>query len=81
MDAAGRIVLPKRVREQAGFRPGQALRFTCQDGRVEIEPATVAVEVTIAADGLPILAAREPMPTLTVDEVQATLDEVRARHD
>ena len=80
MDAAGRIVLPKAVREQAGFRPGQVLQFSCEEGRVEIVPVAEEVDVVRTADGISVLVPREPVPTLTSDEVRAVLEEVRFRH-
>jgi AbrB family looped-hinge helix DNA binding protein len=39
MDKAGRLVLPKAIREEAGIEPGIPLRIAVRDGRVEIEPA------------------------------------------
>lgn len=45
MDKAGRLVLPKAVREAAGFAPGMPLRVSVRDGRVEIEPAPREVRV------------------------------------
>jgi AbrB family looped-hinge helix DNA binding protein len=38
IDAAGRLVLPKRLRESAGLVPGHPLRISLtDDGRLEIE--------------------------------------------
>jgi AbrB family looped-hinge helix DNA binding protein len=33
IDAAGRIVVPKRLREELGFTPGQQLELSAVDGR------------------------------------------------
>jgi len=38
IDSAGRLVLPKAVRDEAGILPGMTLRITVQEGKVEIEP-------------------------------------------
>lgn len=79
MDSAGRIVLPKAIREQAGLRPGQPLEIRFEEGRVEIEPALLEVEIVQGPDGLPVLRALEPVPVLTAAEVRATLEKVRDR--
>ena len=38
IDRAGRLVLPKEIREEAGIEPGMPLQIVCRDGRIEIEP-------------------------------------------
>ena len=45
MDAAGRLVLPKAVREAADLHPGVPLDVTVRDGRIEIEPAPREVRI------------------------------------
>jgi len=40
IDAAGRIVIPKKLREQAGLQAGMELEVRCRDGRIEVEPTT-----------------------------------------
>ena len=45
IDAAGRLVVPKPIREQAGLRPGEPLEVTFRDGRIEIEPAPREVRI------------------------------------
>ena len=35
---AGRLVVPKTLRDQAGIRPGMPLQISLRDGRIEIEP-------------------------------------------
>lgn len=38
IDAAGRVVIPKPIREAAGLKPGTNLKIDFRDGRIEIEP-------------------------------------------
>lgn len=45
IDSAGRIVVPKRVREQAKLIPGAPLEIRCRDGVIEIEPAPLQVRL------------------------------------
>ncbi len=77
IDAAGRLVLPKAVREEAGFLPGMALRIKVQDGRVEIEP--VAREVRMVQKGPLFIAipveAGASLKDETVEKVRRELRE------
>ena len=45
IDAAGRVVIPKAIRDGAGLRPGSALDVTLVDGRIEIELAAPPVRL------------------------------------
>ena len=38
IDRAGRVVIPKEIREAAGIEPGMPLEVTCREGRIEIAP-------------------------------------------
>ena len=38
IDRAGRMVIPKAVRESAGIQPGVELSVLYRDGKIEIEP-------------------------------------------
>lgn len=45
IDSAGRLVIPKAVRTEAGIEPDMRLRVRCRDGVIEIEPQPRAVRV------------------------------------
>jgi AbrB family looped-hinge helix DNA binding protein len=76
IDSAGRLVLPKTVRDEAGILPGMALRITVQDGRVEIEP--LPREVRIVQRGpLRIAVPVEEGPSLTEETVERVRREIR----
>lgn len=78
IDASGRLVIPKAIRDRAGFRAGQVLQLTCRDGRVEIEAAPVPVRIE-QHGRVAVAVAEEPLPTLTNDEVERTLEDLRTR--
>ena len=69
IDAAGRLVIPKEIRRQAGLRPGTQLEVRWHDGRIEIEPAAMAVR--LERRGRLLVAVPEaPGEELTVEAVE-----------
>lgn len=80
MDRAGRLVLPKAARERAGLVAGMPLEVRVIDGRVEIEPATTRVSVE-KKNGFWIAQPKETLPVLRQEDVDQTLDELRAPTD
>jgi len=45
IDHAGRLVIPKQIREEAGLEPGVPLDVRWREGRIEIEPARLPVRL------------------------------------
>jgi AbrB family looped-hinge helix DNA binding protein len=75
IDAAGRIVVPKAMREELGFGPGAQLDVQAIDGRLEIRrPSVVRLE-----RGPHGLRAQAPSgtPPLTADDVRELIDRGR----
>jgi AbrB family looped-hinge helix DNA binding protein len=54
MDGAGRIVIPKAIREQADLRPGAPLEVAFARGCIEMLPAEAPTRIVHEA-GLPVL--------------------------
>jgi AbrB family looped-hinge helix DNA binding protein len=77
IDNAGRLVIPKEIRRQAGLHAGDQLNVSWRDGRIEIEPAALPVKLVRRGRWL-VAVAEHPVPKLTQDEVNATLDAIRA---
>lgn len=76
IDGAGRLVVPKEIREQAHIEPGMPLDIRLRDGRIEIEP--VARRVSIEKRGrVRVAVPAEPSGKLTTDSVRATRDRIR----
>ena len=50
IDKAGRVVIPKKIRDAAGIEPGMELDVRLCDGRVEIEPAAANIDRESALD-------------------------------
>ncbi len=80
IDRAGRLVLPKAARERAGLVAGMPLEVRVVDGRVEIEPATTRVSVE-KKGGFWIARPAEEVPVLRQEDVDRTIDDLRAPAD
>ena len=76
IDSAGRIVVPKALREALHLKPGQALEIRAADGRLEVEIASTPM--TLRRRGKDVVAVPEiELPTLTAEQVRETLERVR----
>jgi AbrB family looped-hinge helix DNA binding protein len=76
IDAAGRVVVPKALRDALGLRAGQPLEITERDGRLEIVPAPTPMNLVDEGNGVVAVAEAE-MPVLTADLVRDTLERTR----
>ena len=76
IDGAGRIVIPKRMRDEVGLTAGAEVELELHDGRIEIEPTYVDTRLVIR-DGHPVFETDVEMPVLTAEEVRNVLDRVR----
>ena len=76
IDSAGRIVVPKRLREQLAFKPGQQLELSAVDGKLEVEHPTTPMRLERRGKRLVAVTDR-PMPELTQELVRETLEQTR----
>lgn len=76
IDAAGRIVVPKAVRQMLGLSAGQELEIRVGDGRIEIEVAATPMNLHLRGKGVVAVPERK-LPPLTADQVRETLERVR----
>lgn len=76
IDGAGRIVVPKALREAMGLTPGRRIDIALSDGKIEIDLAPAAVDVAVE-DGLPVAQPQEDLPPLTGEQVRATVEGTR----
>lgn len=76
IDAAGRIVVPKPVRDAMGLEAGRVIDVVFTDGRIEIELAPADVHVDTSG-GLPRLVPAEKLPPLTDEQVRDALEATR----
>ncbi|HSZ13061.1 MAG TPA: AbrB/MazE/SpoVT family DNA-binding domain-containing protein [Solirubrobacteraceae bacterium] len=76
LDASGRIVVPKLLREELGFRAGQRLELSAVDGRLEVEHPVTPMRLE-RRKGRLVAVVDRPMPELTQDLVREILGRVR----
>jgi AbrB family looped-hinge helix DNA binding protein len=76
IDRAGRLVIPKEIREAAGIEPGMPLVVTCRDGRIEIEPRRRPVRI-VQKGRLQVAISADTDDPLTREVVSATQQKVR----
>jgi AbrB family looped-hinge helix DNA binding protein len=76
IDAAGRIVVPKPLRQALGLKPGQPLEIRAGDGHLEIEIAPTPMRLKKRGKGMVAVPDAE-LPTLTAEQVRDTLERVR----
>jgi AbrB family looped-hinge helix DNA binding protein len=80
IDSAGRLVLPKAVRDEAGILPGMTLQITVEEGKIGIEPVTREVRV-VPRGPLRVAVPVEEGPSLTDATVEQVRREIRQRGD
>lgn len=76
IDAAGRVVIPKAIRDELGLRGGEELDVVERDGRIEIESIPTPVRL-VKRGKLVVAETDEPMPELTDEIVRDTLEKTR----
>lgn len=76
IDSAGRIVIPKSIRERYGLVGGTHVDVIEGSDAIEITPAPLATEIIQTADGPVARAAGEPGP-LRADDVRRTAESLQ----
>ena len=78
IDGAGRLVVPRAIRREAGISTGAELEIRVRDGRIEIEPAPLEVKL-VKKGRLTVAVPLKRMPALTQAEVARSLAALRRR--
>ncbi|HWN54454.1 MAG TPA: AbrB/MazE/SpoVT family DNA-binding domain-containing protein [Methylomirabilota bacterium] len=76
IDPAGRLVIPKQIRQEAGLRPGMPLDVRWRAGRIEIEPAPLPVKL-VRKGRLLVAVPEKSVATLGTDTVERTRKTLR----
>jgi AbrB family looped-hinge helix DNA binding protein len=76
IDRAGRVVIPKNVRDEAGLNPGTSVRIEYRDGKVEIEPVGKRVK-WVRKGSFVVARAPRGTPKMTNEQVRKLIEESR----
>lgn len=76
IDGAGRIVVPKSLRDAMQIGAGQQVDIVFTDGRLEIEVAPTAAHVVTDGEGARVVPDA-PLPPLTDEVVRDVLEQTR----
>ena len=76
IDAVGRLVLPKPLRDELGITGATELEVAARDGVIELVVADVPARVE-DRDGSPVIVTEVPVPPLSVEDTRAAIDRVR----
>ena len=76
IDAAGRVVIPKSIRERLGLTGRRTIEVREREGVIEIEPAPTVMRL-VERNGRHAAVPDRELPPLTDDLVRATLDKTR----
>ncbi|MBA3622623.1 MAG: AbrB/MazE/SpoVT family DNA-binding domain-containing protein [Euzebyales bacterium] len=76
IDGAGRIVVPKVLRDELRLRGGTPLEIRARGGRLELEPVATAMRLVRRGKGL-VATTDEPLPSIDADDVRAVTESLR----
>jgi AbrB family looped-hinge helix DNA binding protein len=77
IDAAGRLVVPKALRDALGLYGGEELDARARDGRLEVEPVPTPMHLERYGSGL-VAVPEVDLPVLTGEQVRETLEQTRS---
>ena len=76
IDGAGRIVVPKPLRDELGVQPGQVLELQVRDGQLQVDIVPIEMRLETRRNG-PVAVPALDLPTLTARQVRETLESTR----
>ena len=76
IDKAGRIVVPKTLRDELGLEGGTRLEIRLREGRLEIEPLVTPMRLVRRGKKL-VAITEEPLPVLDAEDVRAVVESQR----
>ncbi|MDH4345617.1 MAG: AbrB/MazE/SpoVT family DNA-binding domain-containing protein [Thermoleophilia bacterium] len=77
IDKAGRIVIPKPMRDELGLRGGTEVEVELVDGHIEIEATAARMWLERNDDGFLVARTDRELPRLTAERVRALLEQIR----
>jgi AbrB family looped-hinge helix DNA binding protein len=82
IDKAGRLVIPKEIREKAGITPGMPLSIRVDNGAITLEPERVPMRLVKRGRFLVIEPDRDAdVPPITTEDTNRMLEEIRLERE
>jgi len=78
IDAAGRVVIPKAMRERLGLKPGSDLEIRYSEGMIEIAPPTPKGRL-VKEGAFTVWEPEAGAGSVSEDEIVALIEEDRER--
>lgn len=76
IDAVGRLVIPKPLRDELGIVGPADLEMVAADGRLELHVADVPARVE-DRDGFPVIVLEREIGSLDEEETRAAVERIR----
>ncbi|WP_322749754.1 MULTISPECIES: AbrB/MazE/SpoVT family DNA-binding domain-containing protein [unclassified Frankia] len=76
IDVAGRLVVPKALRERMGLKPGTQIEVEERNGELTLRPVGPRA-VAVERDGRTVLTTGTPTPLLEHEDLLRMIDESR----
>jgi len=80
IDRAGRVVIPKSLRDRAGLKAGMEIEIKFADGNIEISPPPPQGRL-IRKDGMLLWEPGPSVPPLTTEDINEAIRMVREERD
>lgn len=77
IDKAGRVVVPKAMRDELGLDGGVEIEITLVDGHIEIDRPPARMWLERNEEGFLVARTDRELPPLTADKVREVLEQIR----
>jgi len=77
VDGAGRMVIPRRLRERLGLRGPGEVEISEREDRLEVRAAPSPMHLERSAQGVAVLRPESELPPMTAEMVRSELDRTR----
>lgn len=76
IDAVGRLVVPKALRDELGITGATELEVEARDGVIELAVADLPARIEDRPDGV-VITSDAPLKPLTIEDVRSAIDRAR----